>query len=155
MGVPLFMLDSWEDCRGPQQGPAHCPGAHLHLPLCLLLLATACFCPCACYSVLLPATACCCLFVPLCLLLPATAICTLSAGPQPAPSSCALPPCYCLLLPAAADSLPGHILPPIMYPSVLAPGAEAININSSILDVYITDILKGEGLRGRYISPHA
>lgn len=41
------------------------------------------------------------------------------------------------------DDLPPLVLPPITYPSVLAPCADNININSKIMNIYINDIVPG------------
>lgn len=41
------------------------------------------------------------------------------------------------------DDLPALVLPPIQYPNVLHPCANGININSTIMDVYINSILSG------------
>ena len=42
-----------------------------------------------------------------------------------------------------ADDLPPLVLPPISYPQVLAPCADAININDKITQIYVNDIVPG------------
>lgn len=42
-----------------------------------------------------------------------------------------------------ADEVPPLVLPPINYPPVLAPCADAININARIMETYLNDILPG------------
>ncbi|KAF6239459.1 chorismate mutase [Scenedesmus sp. NREL 46B-D3] len=37
--------------------------------------------------------------------------------------------------------LPAMVLPPLEYPSILAPGAAAININSQIMQIYLNSLL--------------
>jgi hypothetical protein len=36
------------------------------------------------------------------------------------------------------------VLPPLEYPSILAPAAEGININSQIMAIYLNSLLPGE-----------
>jgi hypothetical protein len=36
------------------------------------------------------------------------------------------------------------VLPPLEYPSILAPAADAININSQIMQIYLNSLLPGE-----------
>lgn len=36
------------------------------------------------------------------------------------------------------------VLPPLEYPSILAPAADAININSQIMSIYLNSLLPGE-----------
>lgn len=42
-----------------------------------------------------------------------------------------------------ADDAPALVLPPLEYPSILAPYAAEININDEIMDLYVKAILPG------------
>lgn len=53
------------------------------------------------------------------------------------------------------DELPPLVLPPLGYPPVLAPCAEAINFNERIMGVYLNDILPGEGGAGWQLRSRA
>jgi hypothetical protein len=39
------------------------------------------------------------------------------------------------------------VLPPLEYPSILAPAADSININSQIMQIYLNSLLPGTQLQ--------
>lgn len=47
------------------------------------------------------------------------------------------------------EAIPHLVLPPITFPSVLAPCAARVNINSTIMAAYLGKILPGEQQGGR------
>jgi hypothetical protein len=52
----------------------------------------------------------------------------------------------------AAEELPAMVLPPLEYPSILAPAADSININSQIMQIYLNSLLPGEAQRAAAVN---